>query len=153
MPLRTYDKKPVDDAAHDFDPAFAPSPDLGRHEINHRDAQPLEFAGGAQVKIRRIGENGQGRFALGGGADQLAEATPDAGQMRDHFDDSDYGEILGSNHRVDARCAQMRSGAAEEAGIGPAAAEFADKLGGIVIARGFSGGYQDGWRRLGQVSE
>jgi hypothetical protein len=59
--------------------------------------------------------------------------------MGDDFDDSDHGQVFGSDDRLDASVAKVRSGATENLGVGPAAAQFGDDLGGIVIARSFSG--------------
>ena len=105
------------------------------------------------MDIGGIRQDRHNRFAACRGADQAAEARPDAGQVRDHFGDADHGEILGAHDGFDAGFAKVVSGATEKGRVGPAAAEFLDELGGIVIARGFSGRYQDGSRRLGQVSE
>ena len=144
-------EQPVDDAAHGFDAAFAPGPDLRGDQPDHRDAEPFEFPGGAEMEIRGIRENRHSGFSLGRGMDQLPEAPPDAGQMRNHFDDPDDGQVLGPHDGFDAGFAKVGSGATEKCGVGPAAAEFGDELGGIVIARSFSGGDQmdrGGWDKF-----
>jgi hypothetical protein len=73
--------------------------------------------------------------------------------MAEHFDDTDDRKILGANHRLDAGLAEVRAGASEEIAVRPAAAEFLDQFGRVVVAGSFSGGNQDGARRGRQSSE
>ena len=62
--------------------------------------------------------------------------------MADHFDDPDHRQILRADDRPHARFAHVRTRAAEEFALRPAAAQFAHQFGGVVIAGGFSGGNQ-----------
>ena len=144
----------VDDAAHRPYPAFSPCPDLGSYEVNDWNAEALEFAGDPEVEIGRVGEDGEVGFALGGGSDQFPESTPDAGEMAQHFHDPDDRQILGADDGFHA-CffPEMRARAAEEMALGPAAAKLANQFGGVVVAGGFSGRYQNGARGAGQPSE
>ena len=55
-------------AAHSGQPALAPGPNLRRHQVHHRDALAVQFAGQAQMEVGRIREDGQIRpAALRGG--------------------------------------------------------------------------------------
>jgi len=104
----------VDDAAHRFDAAPAPGPDLGRYKINHRNAFAVQSSGHAEMEIGGIGEYGKRRFAGGGYGDQFPVTKPDPRQMPEDFDEPDYCKVLSSDYRLDSFGAQMRSGASEE---------------------------------------
>jgi hypothetical protein len=81
------------------------------------------------------------------------EASPNTGKVAQNFDDAYDGQVFGANDGFHACFAQPRARAAEEIALGPAAAKLADQFGGVVVARGFSGGYQNGARGAGQSSE
>jgi hypothetical protein len=115
----------VNDAAHRLHPAFAPCPDLGRDEVDDRDAQFLQLPGHAEMEVGGIGEDGNVGPAFGGGADQGAEAAPDAGDVPEHFHKSHDRQIFRTDHGLHAGFPEMRSGAPEEVDPWPAAVEFA----------------------------
>ncbi len=73
--------------------------------------------------------------------------------MADHFDDPDDGQILRMDDCLDAGFPQVRTRAAEEPALGPAAAKLADEFGGVIVARGFSSRYQNGARGRKQPLE
>src|ERR1035438_6421912 len=150
---RKNPEQSVDDPAHRLYPAFTPRPDLRGDQVDHRNPEPLHFPGHRQMEIRRIGENGKFRPAPGGRTHEFPEPEPDTRQMRNHLHYPDYGQILRTDDRLDARLAQVRARASEEIARGPAPSQLADQFGGIVVAGSFSGRYQDGARRRGQPLE
>jgi hypothetical protein len=131
-------------AAHFADAALAPSPGLGGDEVDDGDTLAVESAGNAEVKIRGVGEDGEVGFAGGGGGEQFAVLAVDAGDVGDNLDEADDGEAGGINDGVDAGGAEAGAGTAEECGIGENAPKFPDDQGGVEVARGLSGRYQDG---------
>src|SRR5579859_3047693 len=52
-------KQAVYGAAHPGDPPFTPGPGLRRYKVNHCYALPFEPARQAQMKVGRIGEDGE----------------------------------------------------------------------------------------------
>jgi hypothetical protein len=99
------------------------------------------------MEIGRIGQDGEIRHTPCRFSGQPPKSAPDPREVANHLYNSDYGQILGTDDRLDARCTQLRSGAAEKLAVRPAAAQFADQFGGVEVARGFSGGNQDrAWR-------
>ena len=80
LPFKGEDtEQAAESAAHGADAALAPGPGLRRYQVDDGDAGGVEAAGGAEVKIGRIGEDGEiGALGLGG-AHKLAEFAVNSG--------------------------------------------------------------------------
>ena len=88
---RKNTEKTVERAPHHRQAVLTPSPYLRSHQINDRDAHPLQPASQAQVKIGTIRENGD----FGTAAFYLAEQFPvlavDSGNVPEHLDQANDG--------------------------------------------------------------
>lgn len=141
--FKRKDAEEVIEGAEQFDPAFAPGPDLGRDQVHDRDALGAELAGEAEVEVRTVGEDGEvGLFGAGGG-DEFAEFAIDARDVMDDFDQADDIEVGGIDDGADAGVAHAGSGTTEEIGLGQVGAEGGYERGGIEVAGGLAGGNED----------
>ena len=123
--------------------ACAPGPDLGGDQVVDRDVAAVELGGDAEVKIGRIGDDGEDGAAAGGFAEELAVFAVDFRNVADDLDEADDAELGGIDDGFDAGGLHAGSGAAEEAGLGEEGFEMGDEGGGVEVARGFSGGDED----------
>ena len=114
----------------------------------------LELARDAEVEVGGVGEDGELRATVAGGGDESAELFVYARDVVDYLNQADDRQALSADDGFDAGFAQASASAAEEAEVGVAALEFLDEEGGLAVARGFTGGDQDGgggihWRFQG----
>src|SRR5581483_11118294 len=61
-----------------LDPSGAPGPDLRAHEIEDRNAEPMQFASKAQVEVREVDEHGGIRLASRCLRHKMFEALPNS---------------------------------------------------------------------------
>jgi hypothetical protein len=134
----------VEGAAHAGQAAFAPRPHLRCDQVHNGDAELFQPARQAEVEVWGIGEDGEIGAAAAHFGEELAIFAVDAGDMGDDFEEADDGEAGGIDDGLDAGLAHAGAGAAEQARVGPEAAEFGGEERGVKIAGGLPGGDQDG---------
>jgi len=129
--------------AHGSDSPLSPGPNLGGDEVDDGDARQGQAPRDAQVKIRRIREDGDMRAQFPSGSQQLAIFPIDAGNVQDHLGQSDDRQAGGVDYGADTGGAQPRSGTTEEFGAGRRKTHLLDHQRRVKVARGFAGGNQD----------
>lgn len=136
-------KQAANVAADGPDSSFAPGPDLGRHQIDHRDASKEQAAGDAKMKVGRIREDSQIGLLTVGLGQQFAVFAIDSRDVGDDFEQADHCQAGGVDDGAHAGLAEARTGAAEELSIGVHAPELFDDQGSVEVARGFARRNQD----------
>ncbi len=101
-----------------FDAALLPGPELRADVINHRDIQFVEFARQPQVEVGKVDEDSGVRTAIAGFADYLAKATIDVGNVLDHLDDADLGDLAGVGQELASSLAHAVAAYAEKLYVG-----------------------------------
>ncbi len=96
-----------------------------------------------EVEVRAVGQDGQIRPLLAGGADHFPVSGVDPRDMVDHFQQPHHGQGFGLDHRPDPRGAHSGAGAAEELRVRQFAPQSLHQERGVQVTRGFAGGNQD----------
>ena len=110
---RKDDQHLVHILAHALNAPRLPRPQLRADVIHHRHAQPAQFAGEAQIEFRKIDEHGDvGPSALGL-IHHLAKAAIDIGDVLDHLDNADLGDLAGVHQQLASGSAHLLAAHAE----------------------------------------
>ena len=141
---REYAKEFGDETADGFHAALTPGPDLRSDEIEDRDAHFFEMTGEAEVEIGIVCEDGGGGRMGAGVAEEFAVLGVDAWEVSDDFGETDDGKAGGVDDGLNALCLEFGAGATEEMGVGEGFTERGDERGGVHVARGFTGGDEEG---------
>src|ERR1700731_679457 len=75
--------------------AGAPGPYLRADKIKHRNAQPVQFAGQAQVEVGEVNQDGGVRLTACSFRDQVLESATDSRQVRQHFHQPNHRNLIG----------------------------------------------------------
>ena len=86
-----------------FQTPFAPSPDLRRNQIRHRNLPLPQMRQSPEMEIRTVGQNRQIRLLVVDSLLQPLQFAVDPGDMPDHLDQSDHRQRRGIDHRAHAR--------------------------------------------------
>lgn len=95
------------------------------------------------MEIRTVSQYRQIGVLVFGHAEQLSVFAINAGQVGDHFDQSDHGETGGIDDLTNSSIAHSGPAAAEKVEIRAAAAKGGNQTGGVEVAGGFTRGNQD----------
>lgn len=136
-------EQPIDDSAHDLGSPLPPGPDLGCHQVGHRNSHAAQPPGHPEVKIGRIRKNGEFRPARPGSLDKAPELLVNAGDMVNDLNQPDYRQALPPDDGLHSRFPQTGTRAAEEVEVRMTAPQFLDEKRGIAVARSLSSGDQD----------
>ncbi len=104
-------------AADEIHAPGAPGPELWANVIDIANAFGAQFAREAEVKTRKVGEDGERRLAAVRFVDQMTHGTDERGQALKYFgnaDDGDFG-IVGDD--VDAGGAHLGAAHAEDGNV------------------------------------
>lgn len=112
-------QKPVDVSSHLTYTVFAPRPSLGGDQVDHGDANLLQFPRETKVEVGAIRENRKRGPAFHSSPDQLSKLTVNVGNVRDHLCQAHHRKTGCVYHRFHAGSLHTRSGAAEEPEIRP----------------------------------
>ena len=138
----------VDDSPHSFDPPAPPCPNLWSNQVDDRNSPAFHTGGYTEMEIGCVSQNCELRPAFFAGIQKLAVAPPDPRQVSHNFDEANYGQVFGSDHRLNPARAQVWTGTTEIAARWPLAVKVVQEFSGVVISRSLSGRYEDTLRGL-----
>jgi hypothetical protein len=88
--------------------------------------QTLKVPSQPQMKIRTVGQDGDIRPLLSGGADELAILAMHARDVLDHFHQTDHRDTCGIHYGANTGALHALAGASEKFEVGIAQAERRD---------------------------
>ncbi len=105
--------------ANPLDAPLLPGPQLRADVINDRHIQFVQFARQPQVEVGEVDEDSSVGTAIAGFADHFAKAAIDAGNVLDHLDDADFGDLASVGQQLASGLAHAVATYAEELYGGP----------------------------------
>ena len=134
---------PGDVAGHRPQAPAAPGPDLRRHEIDDRDAEPARPAGQQQVEVGEVDQDQDARPRVAEPADEIAEDAVERREAADDLGAAHDGRALDAVEDLHAGRRHARPAHAGHGQLRLECRERAGERGAVKIAGGLSGDHQD----------
>jgi len=140
---REDDHHPAYALLHPAEAAPLPGPKLWADEVDYGDAEFFQFAGQAEVDIRKVDEDRDIGAMFFDGGDEAAVLTIDVGHVPDHLGDAHVGDVFGTDDAAEAGGFHLFTPEAETGELQMTPAKFGEELGAVVVAAGFAGREKD----------